>query len=173
MGVHYWMVLLLIGLIGSVMQYSYGFQDFKPRPRWVYLILSVASSFSWFSLLVNLIIDYTNFLRYMTNRSQIFMGLTIVAGSNTFIDLFVNSVLSLQGFEIISITGIFAGQMFNFLFGFGLSCMIRYITSPDANYQFMTFGTLFQEKEQLMMFCVLLFSLVILLYLFLVFTLNG
>lgn len=61
--------------------------------------------------------------------SDIFMGMTMLAASNTIIDMFVNGSLAQQGYEIMAISGLFGGQMFNFLFGFSLGCLRKFFGS--------------------------------------------
>jgi Ca2+/Na+ antiporter len=55
------------------------------------------------------------------------MGMTILGISNSFVDLFVDRAMAVQGYEILALTGIFAGQMFNFLIGFGVSSVVKSI----------------------------------------------
>lgn len=61
------------------------------------------------------------------------MGMTVLGISNSFVDLFIDRALAIQGFEILAVTGIFAGQMFNFLFGFGLSSLMKAARSSSNN----------------------------------------
>lgn len=61
------------------------------------------------------------------------MGMTILGISNSFVDLFIDRALALQGYEILAVTGIFAGQMFNFLIGFGVSAVVKHFKTAAGN----------------------------------------
>lgn len=92
--------------------------------------------------IINFILDLMKYLQIILGASDIFMGMTMLAASNTFVDMFVNGALAAQGFEIMAISGLFGGQMFNFLFGFSLSCLRKFFGSS----QYKTFN-LYETKS--------------------------
>ena len=79
----------------------------------------------WLDMIITLTIDMLNFVQLMTGFSSLIIGMTILGVANSCVDLFVNRALSLQGYDVLALTGLFAGQMFNFLFGFSLNCFSR------------------------------------------------
>lgn len=54
------------------------------------------------------------------------MGLTIVGMGNSSVDFFVDCQLAKDGYEIMALSGLIGGQMFNFLLGIGLSQITRF-----------------------------------------------
>ena len=115
--------------------------------------------------IINFILDLMRYLQLILNATDIFMGMTMLAASNTFVDMFVNGALASQGYEIMAISGLFGGQMFNFLFGFSLSCLRKFF-GPSL---FKTFNlyqttTLFSaaDKAGTITFVVLCWALLIL-----------
>jgi Ca2+/Na+ antiporter len=109
-------------------------------------------------------IDMLNFLQGLTGFSDLIMGMTILGISNSFVDLFVDRAMAKQGYEILAITGIFAGQMFNFLVGFGASSVIKSIKG-QGQFGLFTWDEVFTKhyKDQVMTFSILVLCFVCLL----------
>ena len=107
----------------------------------------MALGFEWLSFILNIVLDITYYVKILTGSSMVFMGMTIIAMANTFIDLFMDSILSKQGYEIMAVTGIFAGQMFNFLLGFSISGILRFILGNRENFHLFTIGTIFMDLK--------------------------
>ena len=126
------------------------------------LLLSIFVGGAWLDFIVNVMIDILYFLQTLTGFSDIIMGMTILGVSNSFVDLFINSALSAQGYDIMAVTGLFAGQMFNFLSGLGLSFIVRFASDPRSTFNLFNFKTFFTKKEEFMTFCITLASFVIL-----------
>lgn len=96
------------------------------------------------------------------------MGMTILGISNSFVDLFIDRAMAIQGLEILALTGIFAGQMFNFLFGFGLSSLLKYFRSGGKlKYGLFTLSEVFVKKDNMLTFGILAASFLTLSYLLL------
>lgn len=107
-------------------------------------------------------IDMLNFLQALTGFSDLIMGMTILGISNSFVDLFVDRAMALQGLEILAVTGIFAGQMFNFLMGFGVSALLKYFRKVDTKFHLFSFDGIFEQKskQQMMTFSILVFCFI-------------
>ena len=137
------------------------------------MLISVTLGILWIEFLVNSIIDIVVFLRVMTDRSELFMGMTVMAISNTFFDMCVNASLAAEGYEIMAVTGLFAGQMFNFLVGFGLSCFIKFF-GPSAfkTFNLYNVGSWKSDKQGQMTFYLLVWMLVVIVFLMLVLLKN-
>ena len=130
------------------------------------MVVSIAIGIIWLELLVDLLIDMVVFIQIMTQRSELFMGMTILAISNSTIDMFVGGSLAAQGYEIMAIMGVFAGQMFNFLFGFGLVCFIKFFgPSKYKTFNLYSLKTWNKDKEGRMTFSILIWLLVIIVFL--------
>ena len=123
-----WQVALVVGVIISiVVGLTEKKRDWKPRPRWLYLTLSIAASVVWLDFLCNIMVDMLTFIQILTGLSDLFMGLTILGIGNSMVDLFVDCELSTQGLEILALSGLIGGQMFNFLIGFGLATLKNFV----------------------------------------------
>lgn len=130
------------------------------------MIISIAGGVEWLEFIVTLMIDILQFLQFLTGFSDLFMGMTILGISNSFIDLFINRAMAKQGYEILALTGIFAGQMFNFLFGFGLSSLIKYFKNGNKiKYGLYTFATVFKSKNESLTFGILVANFFTLIFL--------
>lgn len=113
-------------------------------------------------------IDILNFVQFLTGFSDLLMGMTVLGISNSFVDLFIDRALAIQGFEILAITGIFAGQMFNFLFGFGISSLMKSFRSTGSvplRFNLYSFESIYREKDSMLTFNILLASLIALVFL--------
>ena len=123
--------------------------------------------------MIHTIIDIVEFLRVMTERSELFMGMTVMASTDTFFDMCINASLASQGYEIMAVTGLFAGQMFNFLFGFGLSCLIKYLgPSTYKTFNLYKLKSLRDDKQGRMTFYLLVWMLAVIAYLIFVIKMN-
>lgn len=110
--------------------------------------MTIAAGVEWLEFIVTLMIDILNFIQFLTDFSDLVMGMTILGISNSFVDLFIDRAMAIQGFEILALTGIFAGQMFNFLFGFGLSAILKHFRSGgNLKYGLFTLSSVFVKKK--------------------------
>lgn len=123
------------------------------------MILSIATGVEWLEFIVILMIDMLNFVQALTGFSDLLMGMTILGISNSFVDLFIDRALAIQGYEILAITGLFAGQMFNFLAGFGLSAMVKWVKGMSGGrFHLYKAKKIFQthDKDQMLTFGILI-----------------
>lgn len=74
----------------------------------------------------------------MLNINQVLLGATVLAVGNTLADYFANSSLAAMGYGVMACTGSLAGQLFNFLIGFG--CNTLKITVKKVNVDFKLFN---------------------------------
>lgn len=130
--------------------------------------MTIACGIEWLEFIVVLMIDILNFVQFLTGFSDLLMGMTVLGISNSFVDLFIDRALAIQGFEILAITGIFAGQMFNFLFGFGVSSLMKFFRSSSTNplrFNLYSFDAIYRDKDSMLTFNILLASLLSLAFL--------
>jgi len=66
-------------------------------------------SIHYLEFIINVLLDLVYYIQVNINATDMFMGMTILAISNTFVDMFVNGSLASQGYEIMAITGLFGG----------------------------------------------------------------
>ncbi len=124
---------------------------------------------------ISLLLDVVAYIQVLLDASHIFMGITILAISNTCIDMFVNGSLSAQGFEIMAVTGLLGGQMFNFVCGFSLSCLVKsFGSNSEKKFNLFNWDDVIhgKDKTKRIAFLVLSFSFVTLVTLLLSFTLS-
>lgn len=126
--------------------------------------MTIGAGVKWLEFLVQLMVDMLNFLQGLTGFSDIFMGMTILGMSNSCVDMFVDRAMALQGLEIMAVTGIFAGQMFNFLVGFGISSLVRYLgnTSNPPKFHLYDWSNLTGDRNFAMTFTIIAFLALVL-----------
>ncbi len=63
---------------------------------------------------------YLEFVRLLTGANGFFLGLTVLAMGNSVGDAFSYVGAARQGMGKVAVSGIYGGQLFNLLMGFGL-----------------------------------------------------
>ena len=99
----------------------------------------------------------------MLNINQVLLGATVLAVGNTLADFFANSSLAAMGYGVMACTGSLAGQLFNFLIGFG--CNTLKITVKKTNVDFKLFN--FSSDRSAKIFTLMIIGFVTLYLLFL------
>jgi len=149
------LILLLATLIWSQWKH-------KPTPRKLYLFITIVTGLFWLDFLVSLIVDAISFVQLWTNASDLYLGMTFLGLSNSSVDLFVDYLLARRGLEVMAITGVFSGQMFNLLLGFGLSCIMQALSGHDNNFHIFDWTSLTSSKSSLMVFSIIVvFALIL------------
>lgn len=159
-----WWVLLMLSILLSIAVLTRRKSDFKARPRKLMLVVSIVAGILWLEFIVAIMVDILNFLQSLTGISEVLMGMAILGIGNSFVDLFIDMALSSQGFEVMAITGVIAGHLFNFLFGFGIAFASK-ILSPvtrEAKFHIFDFDKFYKEKVEFMTFSVLSITFVLL-----------
>lgn len=80
--------------------------------------------------------------------------MTLLGIGNTIGDLFVDAALSIQGFDVMAITGCFVGQMSNLMVGFSLFCIIGYAKGTLKTFQLYDTSRLFVDQEMTLLFSI-------------------
>ncbi len=65
----------------------------------------------------------------------------MLAVGNTLADYFANSSLAAMGYGVMACTGSMAGQVFNFLIGFGCNTLKMTWTRTKMDFELLNFGT--------------------------------
>lgn len=128
--------------------------SFKPTPRWLFLIMTTAVGIVWMDFIVGLIVDVIKFVQLWTNASDLFLGMTFLGIGNSVVDLFVDFTLAKKGYQTMAITGIFCGQMFNLLIGFGLSSLHRGMKDRDLSFHIFNWNEVLKDKNATMVFSI-------------------
>ena len=114
---------LPVGLVFSFLM-MYILDPLTP-PKWsiVFTIIGVVSGLAWTYLLVGILIDLLGVLGLILNLDKAYLGLTILAIGNALPDALTTLALIKQGAGTMAISGGYAGQLFGFLVGFGISML--------------------------------------------------
>lgn len=128
-----WLISLIVSAIVFGILFKFMRSDsYSPEPAIFFLLFSVAGSLAWINLIIGLIIDVLELLQTISGLPALVLGMTIMAVGNSCTGIYVNDpdmtvdpTLAAEGHELMAITGIFAGQMFNFLLGFSISCFMK------------------------------------------------
>ena len=157
-GVPYWLIGLAIsaGLYAVVFWKSQNL--YKPTPRLLFIMLTTLGGLVWLDFIIGVACDIISFIQLWTDASDIYLGMVLLGVGNSFVDMFVDYMLARKGFDVMAITGIFCGQMFNLLIGFGLSCLTRGFKNPSWTFHIFEWGKLTSDKQGFMVFLVIAIS---------------
>jgi sodium/potassium/calcium exchanger 6 len=94
-------------------------------PRWFLVIAvgGVIAGLMWSYILIGALIDMLNLLGIVENLDETFLGLTILAIGNALPDALTTISLVKSGAGTMAISGGYAGQLFGYLVGFGISML--------------------------------------------------
>ena len=154
--VPFWAIGLIAGLLLNVFVFFTTLSRYKPTPRVLFLAITTITGLFWLDYIVGIIVDILNFVQLWTNASDLYLGMIMLGVGNSTIDMFVDYTLAKKGFEVMAITGIFSGQMFNLLVGFGLSCVSRGIRDSTLYFHVFDWKTLLSDKEGFMVFVIII-----------------
>ena len=91
-------------------------------------VYSFIVTVAWITFIVSILINLMELLQLLTNINSVFLGLTILAGAASIGDYMSITAFARKGNDCTAITGIFSGQLLNFLIGFGASLIINSLT---------------------------------------------
>ena len=83
----------------------------------------------------------TQFVSRVLNINQVLLGATVLAVGNTLADFFANSSLAAMGYGVMACTGSLAGQLFNFLIGFGCNTLKITLKKVNVDFKLLNFST--------------------------------
>ena len=157
----YLYIPLPIGLVVS-MFLMYILDPLQP-PKWsiIFCLFGVISGLAWTYLLVDILIDLLGVLGLILNLDKAYLGLTILAIGNALPDALTTLALIKQGVGTMAISGAYAGQLFGFLVGFGISMLkLTIIEGPQ------TFDLFSDVKDNLLELVVLAVAALTLIFTF-------
>ena len=135
-------------------------------PKW-FLLISVAgviAGLMWTSVLVGTLIDLLEMIGVVENLDETFLGLTVLAIGNALPDALTTVSLVKQGMGTLAISGGYAGQLFGYLVGFGISMLKMTIKKGPQTFDLFTYSKL---NENLLDLVVLFVAFLVLAYTFL------
>jgi len=150
-----WLLGLAAALVLNVVVYFSTLSRYKPTPRSLFLAITTVTGLFWLDFIVGIICDMINYVQLWTDASDLYLGMILLGIGNSSVDMFVDYTLARKGFEVMAITGIFSGQMFNLLVGFGLSCLIRGVKDSSLKFHVFDWDTLSTDKAGCMVFLII------------------
>lgn len=93
----------------------------------------------WLNASANQIVEIIMFISDHYNVNMVLLSATLIAVGNSLQDYFANASMSRLGYGVMAVTGTVAGQLFNFLIGFGLN-MVRGCWHNGGSVRFPLFG---------------------------------
>lgn len=75
----------------------------------------------WLEFFANCFLDFLTLLTVISGLPLNYLSLSILAWGNSLDDLFIDYYMSRSGHAVMAVTGAYAGQLFNLLFGFACS----------------------------------------------------
>lgn len=97
----------------------------KPYFTTIFNLYSFIVVVTWITVVVAVLINLMELLQLLTNINSIFLGLTVFAGAGSIGDYVSIVTFAKRGFSSIAVTGVFSGQLLNFLIGFGVAIIIN------------------------------------------------
>ena len=119
--------LLLIYLIYNIIRGT------KPYFTTIFNLYSFVVVVTWITLVVGVLINLMELLQLLTNINSVFLGLTVFAGAASIGDYISITTFAKRGFSSTAVSGVFSGQLLNFLIGFGIAIILN---SLDGEYDF-------------------------------------
>lgn len=107
-----------------------------PRLFVLFNIYSFVIIVAWITTIVSVLINFIELLQLLTQINSVFLGLTVFAWSSSIGDYLSIVTFAKRGLNSTAVSGIFSGQLLNFLMGFGVMCVVR---SMDGAYPFEIF----------------------------------
>lgn len=101
------------------------FKGWKPIECAFYTIYAFILTIAWLTLVVGVLINLLELVQLLTNINPVFLGLTALAWANCIGDYMSVNAFAKRGRAATAVSGIFSGQLFNFLIGFGASLIVQ------------------------------------------------
>jgi sodium/potassium/calcium exchanger 6 len=157
------LIAVLLSLVFCFIIYYMGDGSWKASPRWLFMAFTLVSGIYWLDFIVNVIIDIISYIQIYTNASDLYLGMVLLGIGNSSIDTLVDYTLAKKGFEVMAITGVFCGQMFNLVVGFALSCLTRGVKDFSRIYKLFSLSSVLNTKDEFMVLLIILITGLVLL----------
>lgn len=90
-----------------------------------FAVATFALSAVWLMFIVNCFMDFLSMITIISGMPLNYLSLTMLAWGNSLDDFFVDYQICKSGHGPMAVTGVYAGQLFNLLIGFGGSMFIQ------------------------------------------------
>ena len=100
-------------------------------------------------------------LQLLTNINPVFLGLTVFAGAGSIGDYLSIVAFAKRGLSSTAVSGVFSGQLLNFLIGFGMAKIITSISDGEVDFNiFDITGNTFDVLSDLIVVIVIVMSFI-------------
>lgn len=103
----------------------------------IFAVYSFLVVIGWLSILCAILINLIELIQLLTKINSVFLGLTVLAWANCLGDYLSIVKFAKGGNAQTAVAGIFCGQLFNFLIGFGAILTMQSIS--NGTYEFNIF----------------------------------
>ena len=105
----------------------------------IFNIYSFVVAIFWITLVVGVLINLIELLQLLTNINSIFLGLTVLAGAASIGDYVSIVTFAKRGYSSTAVSGVFSGQLLNFLIGFGVALILNSISKGEYDFDLFSF----------------------------------
>jgi len=119
-------------------------------------LLAFLVSAMWIDLVASCFMDMLALITVISGLPLTFLSLTVLAWGNSMDDFFIDYVVAKKGKGPMAITGVFAGQFFNLILGFG-GGMFRLTLKGPVNFGFYAGGN--DNAMNVLLICSFIFTL--------------
>ncbi|CAE8628278.1 unnamed protein product [Polarella glacialis] len=126
-----WLCLMLIGASLAVIVFLGSAPDIRPCWHTLLLLVSMASTMSWFNLLANECVAVLETFGIKFGISSSILGITVLAWGNSVGDLVADTALARQGKSKMAVAGCFGSPLLSDLLGLGVA-LTSYTTTNGS-----------------------------------------
>jgi hypothetical protein len=101
------------------------YKEIKPINSAVYTFYSFLITVAWVTIVCGVLINLLELVQLLTTINSVFLGMTFLAWANSIGDYLSITMFAKKGRGSTAVSGIFSGQLFNFLIGFGASLLAQ------------------------------------------------
>mmetsp|Transcript_23000 Transcript_23000/g.26695 ORF Transcript_23000/g.26695 Transcript_23000/m.26695 type:complete len:560 (-) Transcript_23000:161-1840(-) len=150
-----WVITAIFGIVMGGLIWKISHRDSIPRKLVIPLcILAIIIAVLWIKLVADVFQDLLTMIKLVSGLPGAFLGLTLVAWGNSTNDFFVDYALAKQGYGKMAVAGVYGGQLFNLLIGFGVS-----LIKSCAMHGTLPFDLLDGDRVSILNFVILMFVL--------------
>lgn len=108
-----------------------------PTSMKIFSVYSFLVIVGWISLFCSILINLIELIQLLTKINSVFLGMTVLAWANCLGDYLSVTKFAKLGNAHTAVAGIFSGQLFNFLVGFGITLTVQSLA--NGTYEFNIF----------------------------------
>lgn len=103
----------------------------------------------------------------LTNVNSVFLGLTVFAWANSIGDYLSIVAFAKKGYSSTAVSGIFSGQLLNFLIGFGIALILNSLSNGEYDFNiFSIVGSTYDKLSDIIVIVVIGFAFCYMTFLF-------